>query len=76
MALISSSLVLGLLPFKEEIHTIFKGKIKRLVWEDEPCDADRSLLHKATASTDARADSLAHPEGVRAAGKSFRDSLA
>ena len=76
MALISSSLVLGLLPFKEEIHTIFKGKIKRLVWEDEPCDADRSLLRKATASTDARADSLAHPEGARAAGKGFCDFLA
>ena len=54
-----------------EIHTGFKGKINRLVWKDEPCDADRSLLRKATASTDARADFLAHPEGARATGKSF-----
>ena len=71
MALTSSSLPLGLLPFKEEIHTGLKGKIKRLVWEDEPCDANRSLLRKATASTDTRAGSLSHPRGARAAGGSF-----
>ena len=70
MTLTSASLLLGLLPFKEKIRTFCKGKIKRLVWEDEPCDANRSLLRKATASTDARAGSLAHPEGARAAGGS------
>ena len=69
MAFTPSSLLL------EKSIRFLKVKTK-LVWEDEPCDADRCLLRKATESTDARAGSLAHPGGAWVAGRSFCDPLA